>query len=83
MYRALAGVPGLTIVSVGHRPSLLQYHRQLLRLKGADASPCFELGPVEGFAPAECGFCPRFSSPARRDGWLVQPCRAVPRWFGV
>ena len=53
MYRALAGVPGLTIVSVGHRPSLLQYHRQLLRLKGADASPCFELGPVVGLAPAE------------------------------
>ena len=26
---------------------------QLLRLKGADASPCFELGPVVGLAPAE------------------------------
>ena len=53
MYRALAAVHGLTIVSVGHRPSLLQFHSKLLRLKGADTSPCFELGPVQDLSPAE------------------------------
>ena len=53
MYRALDAVPGLTIVSVGHRPSLLQFHAKLLRLNGADASPCFELGAVGEMTAAE------------------------------
>ena len=50
MYNALQKIPGLTYLSVGHRPSLLQFHSKLLRLKGADG---FELGPVEDLSPAE------------------------------
>ena len=53
MYRALATVPELTIVSVGHRPSLLQFHAKLLRLHGAEASPCFEVGTVDALTAAE------------------------------
>jgi ABC-type uncharacterized transport system fused permease/ATPase subunit len=36
--------PGLTYISVGHRPSLLAYHNKRLRLKGEDG---FELSDVE------------------------------------
>ena len=32
MYRALAALPGLTYLSVGHRPSLLRYHAARLRM---------------------------------------------------
>ena len=32
MYRALAALPGLTSLSVGHRPSLLRYHAARLRM---------------------------------------------------
>jgi putative ATP-binding cassette transporter len=36
--------PGLTYISVGHRPSLLAYHDKRLRLKGEDG---FELSDIE------------------------------------
>ena len=32
MYKALAEVPGLTYISVGHRPSLKEHHKQVLNL---------------------------------------------------
>ena len=35
MYRALAKLPGITYLSVGHRPSLLRFHASRLRLLGA------------------------------------------------
>lgn len=43
MYAALAAVPGITFVSVGHRPSLLDYHKSKLRLYGIDQSPSFDI----------------------------------------
>ena len=42
MYSLLEGLPGLTYISVGHRPSLLDYHDTKLRLKGAG----FELSKI-------------------------------------
>ena len=41
MYSALSNVEGLTYVSVGHRPSLQQYHKNQLRLlpTGAELKP--------------------------------------------
>jgi ABC-type uncharacterized transport system fused permease/ATPase subunit len=41
MYGALSRMPGLTFVSVGHRPSLQQYHTTQLKLTptGASAKP--------------------------------------------
>ena len=36
--------PGLTYISVGHRPSLLAYHDKRLRLKGDDG---FEISGIE------------------------------------
>jgi putative ATP-binding cassette transporter len=47
MYEALARLPGLTYISVGHRPSLLRFHRKRLRLHGADAQPAYKLECVE------------------------------------
>ena len=36
MYTALAKIPGITYLSVGHRPSLLRFHASRLRLLGSD-----------------------------------------------
>ena len=47
MYGALAALPGLTYLSVGHRPSLLRFHSARLRLYGMDRSPCFDLEAIE------------------------------------
>ena len=46
MYNALAGVEGITYLSVGHRPSLLKFHRSRLQLYGADQTPSYVLEAV-------------------------------------
>ena len=38
MYAALAALPGITYLSVGHRPSLERFHRSRLRLLGTEPS---------------------------------------------
>ena len=38
MYAALAALPGITYLSVGHRPSLESFHRSRLRLLGTEPS---------------------------------------------
>ena len=43
MYDALAAVPGLTYVSVGHRPSLVDFHARRLDVKGGDRFEVQEL----------------------------------------
>ena len=43
MYGALAAVPGLTYVSVGHRPSLVDFHARRLDVKGGDRFEVQEL----------------------------------------
>ena len=53
MYRALAAIPGITYLSVGHRPSLLRFHAARLRLYGMDATPSFELQDVDEEVIAE------------------------------
>ena len=35
--------PGLTYISVGHRPSLLAYHDKRLRLKGDEGFEMFDI----------------------------------------
>jgi ABC-type uncharacterized transport system fused permease/ATPase subunit len=35
MYRLLDEIPGLTYISVGHRPSLVRYHNTKLRMLDA------------------------------------------------
>mmetsp|Transcript_22716 Transcript_22716/g.37562 ORF Transcript_22716/g.37562 Transcript_22716/m.37562 type:complete len:710 (+) Transcript_22716:40-2169(+) len=47
MYTALAAVPDITYISVGHRPSLLRFHHSRLRLYGADRSPSFIMERIE------------------------------------
>jgi len=47
MYRALSKLPGITFLSVGHRPSLLAFHRQRLRLFGMDETPSFVVEAVD------------------------------------
>jgi len=47
MYKALAAIPGITFLSVGHRPSLLRFHADRLRLLGNDAAPCFEIEQID------------------------------------
>lgn len=47
MYTALAKLPGVTYLSVGHRPSLLRFHSSRLRLYGMDRSPSSELEKIE------------------------------------
>ena len=41
MYRALSHLDGITYISVGHRPSLHQYHTTQMRLtmSGAEKKP--------------------------------------------
>ena len=36
MYTALAKLPGVTYLSVGHRPSLLAFHAQRLKMLGME-----------------------------------------------
>ena len=47
MYSALAKVPGITYVSVGHRPSLLRYHASRLRLYGMEQAPSYAVEPID------------------------------------
>ena len=53
MYTAIAKIPNLTYVSVGHRPSLLRFHAKRLRLFGMDASPSFEVEHLDDEAAVE------------------------------
>ena len=53
MYGALAKLPGITYVSVGHRPSLLRFHAARLRLYGMEETPSFEVETIEEAAVAE------------------------------
>ena len=46
MYEALAAIPGITYVSVGHRPSLLRYHASRLRLFGMEQSPSYTVDAI-------------------------------------
>lgn len=46
MYGALAAIPDITYISVGHRPSLLSFHSKLLRLLG-DEPPFFEVEAID------------------------------------
>merc|ERR1712032_932239 len=41
MYKALAALPGVTYLSVGHRPSLAHFHTARLRMFGMEQSPSF------------------------------------------
>ena len=47
MYEALAAVEGVTFVSVGHRPSLLRFHKSRLRLYGAEQTPSYQLESID------------------------------------
>merc|ERR1740117_1063620 len=47
MYSALAKVPGITYVSVGHRPSLLRYHASRLRLYGMEQAPSYAVETID------------------------------------
>ena len=40
-------VPGITYVSVGHRPSLLRYHASRLRLYGMDQAPSYAVEAID------------------------------------
>lgn len=51
MYQLLEEVPGLTYVSVGHRPSLLAYHDTKLKLLGSENG--FELQKINSAAEEE------------------------------
>jgi putative ATP-binding cassette transporter len=48
MYEALARVEGITYLSVGHRPSLLTFHKSRLRLYGADETPSYAVESIGG-----------------------------------
>ena len=45
-------LPGLAFLSVGHRPSLLRFHANRLRLLGNDATPSFEIDEIDDDAIA-------------------------------
>lgn len=47
MYSALARTPGITYISVGHRPSLLRYHSSRLRLFGMEQSPSYVVEAID------------------------------------
>ncbi|KAL1504495.1 hypothetical protein AB1Y20_010900 [Prymnesium parvum] len=46
MYGAIARLPGITFVSVGHRPSLLRFHKTKLRMFGMERSPSFDIEQI-------------------------------------
>ncbi|KAH8053241.1 ATP-binding cassette sub-family D [Aureococcus anophagefferens] len=46
MYGELGKIPGITYVSVGHRPSLLAHHENRLRLLGVGETPNFEVEKI-------------------------------------
>ncbi|KAH8065587.1 ATP-binding cassette sub-family D [Aureococcus anophagefferens] len=46
MYGELGKIPGITYVSVGHRPSLLAHHENRLRLPGVGETPNFEVEKI-------------------------------------
>ena len=53
MYTALAKIPGITYLSVGHRPSLLRFHAHQLKLFGMGHSPSFTVGEIKEAGVAE------------------------------
>lgn len=59
LYEALVAA-GITFVSVGHRPSLVEFHQQVLRLKpsaaasnGSAPQPSWELAAAMALNPSE------------------------------
>ena len=53
MYEALAKLPGITYLSVGHRPSLLRFHSQRLKLFGMEQTPSSVVESVDEAAAIE------------------------------
>ena len=53
MYEALSKIEGLTYLSVGHRPSLLRFHSQRLKLFGMESSPSSTVESVDEAAVEE------------------------------
>ena len=47
LYRALGRVAGLTYLSVGHRPSLLNFHASRLRLYGVERTPSYAIESID------------------------------------
>ena len=47
MYSAIAKIPGITYVSVAHRPSLLRFHSSRLRLYGMDEAPSYAVESID------------------------------------
>jgi putative ATP-binding cassette transporter len=47
MYEALAKLPGITYLSVGHRPSLVRFHTNRLRLLSTEAASSFALEAID------------------------------------
>ena len=43
VYSALAALPDITYLSVGHRPSLLRFHTSRLRLFGTERTPSYTI----------------------------------------
>jgi len=46
LYNALGQLEGLTYLSVGHRPSLLNFHASRLRLYGEERTPCYAVETI-------------------------------------